>query len=255
MPWDNCSWYRTWGIGAMACNALGQSGQLIPWCNARGFSCWVIIRRSLFWGSVGLMTEKDHYIKKYHLNWATLKCYVYYHEGFHFRIDFVSFHNLRKNINGPFFYRSYLGNDKKNKLGFYFSNFSLQIDSSVCRCVKQYIRNADIWPECLKIRVCHLLTHWGQVTHICVRKLTINGSGNGLSPGRRQAIILTSAGLLLIGPLGTNFSEISIGTQTFTFKKMHLKISSAKWRPCRCLGLNVLMGACGVSWQIEMYVY
>ena len=33
---------------------------------------------------------------------------------------------------------------------------------------------------------------------------------NGLSPGRRQAIIWTSAGILLIGPLRTNFSEILI---------------------------------------------
>ena len=28
------------------------------------------------------------------------------------------------------------------------------------------------------------LTHWGQVTHICVRKLNAIGSDNGLSPGR-----------------------------------------------------------------------
>ena len=54
------------------------------------------------------------------------------------------------------------------------------------------------------------LTHWGWVTHICVNKLTIIGSDNGLSPGRRQAIIWTNAGILLIGPLGTNFSEILI---------------------------------------------
>ena len=33
------------------------------------------------------------------------------------------------------------------------------------------------------------LTHWGRVTHICVRKLATIGSDNGLSPGRRQAII------------------------------------------------------------------
>ena len=32
------------------------------------------------------------------------------------------------------------------------------------------------------------LTHWGRVTHICVGNLTIIGSDNGLSPGRRQAI-------------------------------------------------------------------
>ena len=84
-----------------------------------------------------------------------------------------------------------------------------------------------------------ILTHWGRVTHICVVKMTIIGSDNGLSPGRRQAIIWTNAGILLIGPLGTNFIEILIGIQTFSFKKMHLKMSSAKWRPF-CLGLNVL---------------
>ena len=49
----------------------------------------------------------------------------------------------------------------------------------------------------------------------------------------------TNAGILLIGPLGTNFSEILIGMQTFSFKKMHLKMSCAKWRPFS-LGLNVL---------------
>ena len=76
-------------------------------------------------------------------------------------------------------------------------------------------------------------------THICVRKLSIIGSDNGLSPGRRQAIIWTNAGILLIGPLEANFSEILIGIQTFSFRKMHLKISSAKWRPF-CLGLNEL---------------
>ena len=83
------------------------------------------------------------------------------------------------------------------------------------------------------------LTHWGRVTHICVGKLTIIDSDNGLSPGRRQAIIWTNAGILLIAPWGTNFSEILIGVQTFSFKKMHLKMSSAKWRPF-CLDLNVL---------------
>ena len=83
------------------------------------------------------------------------------------------------------------------------------------------------------------LTHWGRVTHICVSKLTIIGSYNGLSPSRRQAIIWTNAGILSIGPLGMNFSEILIEIDAFSFKKMHLKMSSAKWRPS-CLGLNVL---------------
>ena len=84
-----------------------------------------------------------------------------------------------------------------------------------------------------------MLTHWGRVTHICVSELTIIGSDNGLSPGRRQAIIWTNDGMLLIGPLGTNFSDILCVIQTFSFNKMHLKMSSAKWRPF-CLGLNVL---------------
>ena len=48
------------------------------------------------------------------------------------------------------------------------------------------------------------------MTHICVGKLTIIGSDNGLSPGRHQAIIWNNAGLLLIEPLGTNFREIAI---------------------------------------------
>ena len=45
------------------------------------------------------------------------------------------------------------------------------------------------------------------MTHICVNELTTIGLDNGLSPDRHQAIIWTNAGLLLIGPLGTNFSE------------------------------------------------
>ena len=36
------------------------------------------------------------------------------------------------------------------------------------------------------------------------------GSGNGLSPNRRQAIIWTNSGILLTEPLGTNFNEILI---------------------------------------------
>ena len=83
------------------------------------------------------------------------------------------------------------------------------------------------------------LNHWGRVTHICVGKLTNIGSDNGLSPGRRQAIIWTNAGILLIEPLGANISEFLVAIHTFSFTKMHLKMSSAKWRPF-CLGLNVL---------------
>ena len=92
------------------------------------------------------------------------------------------------------------------------------------------------------------LTHWGRVTHICVSKLTIIGSDNSLSPGRRQAIIWTNAGILLIRTLGTNFSEILSEIHSFSSKKIPLKMSSGKWRPF-CLGLNVLRDEeYGICW-------
>ena len=91
------------------------------------------------------------------------------------------------------------------------------------------------------------LTHWGRVTHKCVGKLTIIGSDNGLSPERRQAIIWTNAGILLIGPLGTNFIEILIEIHTFSLKKMHLKMSFGKWW-LFCLGPNVLKPS---SWNLH----
>ena len=77
------------------------------------------------------------------------------------------------------------------------------------------------------------------MTQICVSNPTIIGSDNGLSPSQRQAIIWTNAGILLIGPLETNFSEIWIEIRTFSFKEMHFKMLSGKWRPF-CLRLNVL---------------
>ena len=53
------------------------------------------------------------------------------------------------------------------------------------------------------------------------------GSDNGLSPIRRQASII-HAGTLLTRTLGANFSEILSEVHIFSFKKMHLKMSSAK---------------------------
>ena len=93
---------------------------------------------------------------------------------------------------------------------------------------------------CITIWYIAISTHRGRVTHICVGTNTNIGPDNGLSPDRHQAIIWISAGILFIGPLGTNFSEVLIGVQTFSFKKMHLKMSSGKWRPFS-LGLYVLI--------------
>ena len=77
------------------------------------------------------------------------------------------------------------------------------------------------------------------MTHICVSKLNTICSVNALAPGRRQAIIWTNAGMLLIEPIGTNFSEILVEIHISSFKKMHFKMSSGKWRPF-CLGPNML---------------
>ena len=100
-----------------------------------------------------------------------------------------------------------------------------------------------------------LLTHWGRVTHICIDKLAIIGSDNGLSPDRRQPIIWINAGILLIGPLGTNFSEILIEIQTFSLKKIRLKMSSTKCCSFR-LGLNVLnLRALKFSSMNKIYIF
>ena len=87
---------------------------------------------------------------------------------------------------------------------------------------------------------CLILTHWGRATHICIDKLTIIGSDNGLLQGECQTIIRTNTGILLIGPLGTNFREILIAIETFSLKKIYWKILSGMCRPF-CLRLNVLI--------------
>ena len=61
------------------------------------------------------------------------------------------------------------------------------------------------------------------MTHICVDNLIVIGSDNGLAP--------TNDGILFIEPLRTNFNEILIEIHIFSCKKMHLKVSFAKWHP------------------------
>ena len=58
------------------------------------------------------------------------------------------------------------------------------------------VNSSHQWPVTLKmfpfddvimrLFSARLSTHWSRVTHICVSKLTIIGSDNGLSPGRRS---------------------------------------------------------------------
>ena len=84
---------------------------------------------------------------------------------------------------------------------------------------------------------------------------SIMGSDNGLSPVRRQAIIWTNVGVLLFGPLGTNFSEIVIEIEIFSFTKLHLKVSSAKVaailsRP-QCVKYMELQHVQNIPWKIR----
>ena len=111
----------------------------------------------------------------------------------------------------------------RNKLQWNFnrnSNIFIQenaFESIVCEMTAILPR-----PQCVKRiqrQEANLLTHWGRVTHICVGSITIIGSDNGLSPGRRQAIICPNAGISLIGPIRTMFREIFIEIHTFSFKK------------------------------------
>ena len=84
------------------------------------------------------------------------------------------------------------------------------------------------------------LNHWGRVTHICMGDLTIIGSDNGLTPGRRQAITWSNAVILLIGPSGTNLSEILIKIHTFqgnAYKTVVCKTAAILSQP-QCVRLS-----------------
>ena len=72
---------------------------------------------------------------------------------------------------------------------------------------------------------------------MCVSKLIIIGSDNG----RRQAIICSNVGILLIGPLVKNFNEILIEIHTFLIqeKAFEYYMPAGKWRPF-CLGPSLL---------------
>ena len=92
----------------------------------------------------------------------------------------------------------------------------------------------------LTVELMNHLTHWGRATHRCVCKLTIIGPDNGLAPDRHQVIIWINSGIWLIRTLGTSFSEIVSEIDSFSFKKIPLKMSFGKWRPF-CLGFNGLI--------------
>ena len=89
------------------------------------------------------------------------------------------------------------------------------------------------------------------MTHICISKLTIIDPDIGLWPDQRQAIMWTNDEKVLIGPLGTNLSELSIESKTFSLEELSLK-NSAKWRQS-CLDLNVLRAYARIRLLIFYY--
>ena len=97
----------------------------------------------------------------------------------------------------------------------------------------------------------HTLTHWGRVTHICVGKLTIIGSDNGLAPGWCQAIIWTSVRILLIGHLGlvkksqwNSDQNSNIFIQQNVFENVLSKMAAILSRPQCAKGRLQKMGQC-----------
>ena len=66
------------------------------------------------------------------------------------------------------------------------------------------------------------------------------GSDNGLSPIWRQAINWTNADIVAMSPQRTYFNEILFEIQIFSFRKMRLNMSSAKWLPF-CPGAEELI--------------
>ena len=127
--------------------------------------------------------------------------------------------------------------------------------------------------NCQSFCVCLLwvgLTHWGRVTHICFRKLTIIGSDNGLSPGRRPAIIWTNTEYCQLDPWEQTSVKFSVKFIYFHWENAFENVVH-KWRPF-CFGLNVLsnMGlmmmmmmtmkmrwwsTCGASWTVSLAKY
>ena len=105
------------------------------------------------------------------------------------------------------YFFSYICRCKHGHL-WYITGHIMEVGRRVWWCNIHFDRNNQL----------HLILS-GRVTHICVGNLTIIGSDNGFLPGRHQAIIWTNAGVL-IGPSGTNFSEILIEIHAFSFNKI-----------------------------------
>ena len=102
-------------------------------------------------------------------------------------------------------------------------------------------KSADAMGLCIaRSLAAMVLTHWGRVTHLCLHNLTITGPDNGLSPGRRQAIIYLNQCWNIVNWTLRNKLQWNFNRNSYIFIQGNaLKMSSWKWGPF-CLGLNVL---------------
>ena len=79
--------------------------------------------------------------------------------------------------------------------------------------------------------------------YIYIANLTIIGSDNGMSSGQHQAIIWTNAGILLIEPLGTNFSEILV-------KNSYIFIQENAFEKVLCIMAAILSWPLYLQWEL-----
>ena len=101
----------------------------------------------------------------------------------------------------------------------------------------------------IKISNIYSLRHWGRVAHICVGILSIIGLDNGLSPGRRQPIIWTNTGKLLMGSLGKKL-QWNFNQNSYIFI-IRNAFENIVWKMAAILSqcLNVLRSRTHTSWM------
>ena len=99
---------------------------------------------------------------------------------------------------------------------------------SLAEPIHKMIPDAQIFMVSKKTDLKGDITHCGLVMSVILAHFV---SGNDLLPIWCQVITWTSAILISIRTWRPNFNLILIKFWTFSFKKIHLKLSSAKWLP------------------------
>ena len=95
-----------------------------------------------------------------------------------------------------------------------------------CRLMNRIAHPWDAWMQ----YHADALTHWGQVTHICVSEPGHYCFVKWFEPVRRRAITRKNDNLFSVGPLETRFCEIIIKIQKPLSKKAHSKTRKRNWK-------------------------